>query len=61
MPDLLKGTGKKEKAILIRVSLHDYALIKKQAELYTRGVVAEWIRYSSKLEPKKEDVQCLSQ
>lgn len=52
----LKET-RKVRHVLIRMTFKEFEFLKEQAEKYTKGNVSNWIRYSSKLEPKREDLR----
>lgn len=57
MPPTVKGSEKKEKNLVIKMTHRDFEAAKRQADKYTNGNVSDWIRYASKLEPRKEDMR----
>lgn len=48
---------RKIRRVLIKMTFKEFDDLKQQAVKYTKGNVSNWIRYSSKLEPKKEDIK----
>jgi hypothetical protein len=49
--------NRKDKKVLIKMTIKEHQQLKKQAEKYTNGNLSDWLRYSGMLEPKREDIK----